>query len=78
MDEGYIKFNSEWKNVDRIGLADIASLNSWRQKLYNVNLLGVYPDGIGLKINFVNIIFRCYYICYLFTKSVSSHYMACK
>ncbi|MDF1696295.1 MAG: class II aldolase/adducin family protein [Saprospiraceae bacterium] len=47
MDEGYIKFNAEWEKSNHVGDSDIESLNLWRQKLYNVNLLGVYPDGIG-------------------------------
>lgn len=47
MDEGYIKFNSDWKKTSRLHFSDIENLNVWRQKLYDVNLLGVYPDGIG-------------------------------
>lgn len=47
MDEGYIKFNSEWKKAKHVLPSDILKLNVWRQKLYDVNFLGVYPDGIG-------------------------------
>ena len=38
MDEGYIKFNSDWKKTNRINLSDIDNLNDWRQKLYDVKL----------------------------------------
>ena len=47
MDEGYIKFNSDWEEREHVQHSDIRDLNDWRQKLYKVNLLGVYPDGIG-------------------------------
>jgi hypothetical protein len=47
MDEGYIKFNSDWEEAKHFQFSDIKELNQWRQKLYDVNLLGVYPDGIG-------------------------------
>ncbi|MFK8008189.1 MAG: class II aldolase/adducin family protein [Saprospiraceae bacterium] len=47
MDEGYIKFNSDWKKTKHLHISKIEKLNEWRQKLYKVNLLGVYPDGIG-------------------------------
>jgi len=47
MDEGYIKFNSDWKKTKHLHFSKIEKLNEWRQKLYNINLLGVYPDGIG-------------------------------
>lgn len=47
MDEGYIKFNCEWEKTEPIFLSKIEALNHWRQKLYEVNLLGAYPDGIG-------------------------------
>lgn len=46
-DEGYIKFNCTWIEE---GLPDnqlIDELNTWRQKLYNQQLIGAYPDGIG-------------------------------
>lgn len=47
MDEGYIKFNVDWEKTNHINFAEIKDLNLWRQNLYQVNLLGVYPDGIG-------------------------------
>ena len=47
MDEGYIKFNSDWTQGRHVSDSDIQHLNVWRRQLYDVNLLGVYPDGIG-------------------------------
>ena len=47
MDEGYIKFNVDWKKTKVLHFSKIKKLNDWRQKLYKVGLVGVYPDGIG-------------------------------
>ena len=46
--EGYIKFNLNWEEkpfdfTDN----DFLSLNSCRQKLFELGLIGAYPDGIG-------------------------------
>lgn len=45
MEDGYVKFKLEWEKsaLD----ADISELNLWRGKLYDMGLIGVYPDGIG-------------------------------
>ncbi|GET30342.1 class II aldolase/adducin family protein [Prolixibacter sp. SD074] len=47
-EEGYIKFNCHWNNqpADFPGKG-INELNYWRSKLYQQQLIGVYPDGIG-------------------------------
>jgi len=47
MDEGYIKFNFDWEKTKPLHFSKIEKLNTWRQKLYEVNYLGVYSDGIG-------------------------------
>ena len=47
MDEGYIKFKSDWRQTQRMSYSHIRNLNEWRQRLYTVNFLGVYEDGIG-------------------------------
>lgn len=47
IDEGYIKFNCVWDEVDTLTQADVAELNIYRQKLRTQGLIGVYPDGIG-------------------------------
>lgn len=46
-DEGYIKFRSDWKKEEPLPITAISSLNGWRQQLYELKLIGVYPDGIG-------------------------------
>ncbi len=46
-DEGYIKFNCTWIEEELPNKNIIDELNNWRQKLYNQQLIGTYPDGIG-------------------------------
>lgn len=47
-DEGYIKFNLHWdqKEFD-FADDDFKLLNSYRTKLFELNLIGAYPDGVG-------------------------------
>jgi L-ribulose-5-phosphate 4-epimerase len=47
IDEGYIKYRCHWHNQPSITEADIVELNQWRAKLYQLGLIGVYPNGIG-------------------------------
>jgi L-ribulose-5-phosphate 4-epimerase len=47
IDEGYIKYHCHWHNQPAITEADIVELNQWRAKLYQLGLIGVYPNGIG-------------------------------
>lgn len=47
VDEGYIKFNIDWKVCPTEAFLDFKALNSWRQKLMDKGLVGVYPNGIG-------------------------------
>jgi hypothetical protein len=46
-DEGYIKFGCTWIEEELSDQNIIDELNHWRQKLYNNQLIGAYPDGIG-------------------------------
>ena len=47
-DEGYIKFNLQWEeNPFEFSDPDFLSLNSCRQNLFELGLIGSYPDGIG-------------------------------
>ncbi len=46
MDEGYIKFTYEWVETGPIGNFDFSKLNYWRNKLWKLNLIGVYDNGI--------------------------------
>ncbi len=47
MDEGYIKFNCRWVEAPPLSGERLATINHWRDKLYALGLIGVYPDGIG-------------------------------
>ncbi len=46
-EEGYIKFNANWTPTLAFPNNDISNLNNWRQRLYDLDFLGAYPDGIG-------------------------------
>ncbi len=46
-DEGVIKFKCEWKRSAPPELAAISKLQEWRARLYRLQMIGVYPDGIG-------------------------------
>jgi ribulose-5-phosphate 4-epimerase/fuculose-1-phosphate aldolase len=47
-DEGYIKFNLNWEEKDfDFNDKDFLQINSYRNKLYILGLIGAYPNGIG-------------------------------
>jgi L-ribulose-5-phosphate 4-epimerase len=45
--EGVIKFNCQWTRSAPLDKAWIQDLNVWRDKLYQLGLIGVNEDGIG-------------------------------
>ncbi|MFC2103755.1 class II aldolase/adducin family protein [Bacteroidota bacterium] len=46
--EGYIKFNLNWdQRKFEFGNEDFNYINSCRDKLFDLGLIGVYPNGIG-------------------------------
>ncbi|MBK7110501.1 MAG: class II aldolase/adducin family protein [Bacteroidetes bacterium] len=47
IDEGYIKYKIDWKNVILEADDFLLHLMHYRDKLKYQNLIGVYPDGIG-------------------------------
>lgn len=48
MNEGYIKFQCNWtKEEVHIPEETLATLEKWRADLYQLGLIGMYPDGIG-------------------------------
>ncbi|MGB6300461.1 MAG: class II aldolase/adducin family protein [Rivularia sp. (in: cyanobacteria)] len=47
IDEGYIKYQCNWINSEPLSFEEIAELNQWRNKLYKLDLIGEYDDGIG-------------------------------
>ncbi len=55
IDEGYIKFDSEWHKGAPLAESTISELNRWRQQLYTAGLIGYYKD---LKVGFGNISIR--------------------
>lgn len=47
MDEGYIKFNAQWKKGDALPSPFLQPLIKTRQELYALGLIGAYDNGIG-------------------------------
>jgi L-ribulose-5-phosphate 4-epimerase len=47
IDEGYIKFEAHWEKAPPLDDGLLEELQRWRQKLYDLQLIGAYPDGIG-------------------------------
>jgi len=48
LDEGYIKFNIDWKERDlTLNQETFITLNTCRNKLFNLELIGAYDNGIG-------------------------------
>jgi len=46
-DEGYVKYKCHWRKSDPAPAHFLPPLNFWRDRLYNLGLIGAYPDGIG-------------------------------
>jgi L-ribulose-5-phosphate 4-epimerase len=47
-EEGYIKFQCEWERKDfTFSQKNFNKINEWRKRLYNHELIGVTPEGIG-------------------------------
>ncbi len=47
MDEGYIKFQAQWKKAEVLPLECLEKLLYWRDFLYQKGLIGVYENGVG-------------------------------
>jgi L-ribulose-5-phosphate 4-epimerase len=48
MNEGYIKFNCDWKQQEiQMNEEVFLELEKQRSRLYELGLIGMYPDGIG-------------------------------
>ena len=46
--DGVIKFDCKWDKAPSLVPEDVFhKLNSWRNKLYDLNLIGIYDNGIG-------------------------------
>ena len=46
-EKGYIQFASEWHRAQPPARSVANDLVRWRDRLYRLGLIGVYPDGIG-------------------------------
>jgi ribulose-5-phosphate 4-epimerase/fuculose-1-phosphate aldolase len=46
-DEGYIKFDCQWEKTGPLEETLLQNLNAWRDKLYDLKLIGTYENGIG-------------------------------
>lgn len=46
-DEGYIKFKADWEQAPPLPGTALAELNGWRDKMYDLGLIGAYENGIG-------------------------------
>ena len=47
IDEGYIKYKCDWIYSEPVSPDEIRELNHWRDKLYQLGLIGIYDNGIG-------------------------------
>lgn len=46
-DEGYIKFQADWAKAEALPRAFLSDLIEARDRLHELGLIGVYPDGVG-------------------------------
>jgi L-ribulose-5-phosphate 4-epimerase len=46
-EEGYVKYSSNWIKTIPLPYGQIEILNCYRQKLYDLGLIGAYENGIG-------------------------------
>jgi ribulose-5-phosphate 4-epimerase/fuculose-1-phosphate aldolase len=48
IDEGYTKYEVDWRRTPAIPAASISNLNAWRNRLYDEGFIGHYRDlGVG-------------------------------
>jgi ribulose-5-phosphate 4-epimerase/fuculose-1-phosphate aldolase len=48
IDEGYTKYECEWRQAPALPKKAIEDLNAWRNRLYEQGLIGYYPEhGVG-------------------------------
>ena len=63
IDEGYIKFESDWRKTEALDNAEIESLIQWRRPLYEAGLIGYYKEhGIGFGNLSVRVNAKCQFI----------------
>jgi L-ribulose-5-phosphate 4-epimerase len=69
-EKGYIKFNCHWIKSNPINEEKIYELNAWREKLFKLKLIGLYPNGIG----YGNISIRLRDTVFLITGTATGQY----
>lgn len=47
IDEGYVKYHCTWNPAEPLEVSSIQALNFWRNKLFQLGLIGKYENGIG-------------------------------
>ena len=48
IDEGYTKYECDWRQAPALPAATVAELNTWRNRLHEQGLIGYYPEhGVG-------------------------------
>lgn len=48
IDEGYTKYECDWRLAPALPAATVAELNNWRNRLHEQGLIGYYPEhGVG-------------------------------
>lgn len=47
IDEGYVKYQCDWIDSPSVKGEEIEELNQWRNKLYQLGLIGQYDNGVG-------------------------------
>ena len=55
IDEGYTKYEFDWRRTPALAADLVANLNAWRNRLYDEGYIGYYPQ---LKVGFGNISIR--------------------
>lgn len=46
-DEGSIKYQAHWRVAPPLPVAPFVDLLAWRERLYQLGLIGQYPNGVG-------------------------------
>ncbi len=46
-EEGYVKFNCDWIKAKPVSESDLIEINSWRDKMFQCGLIGMFENGIG-------------------------------
>jgi L-ribulose-5-phosphate 4-epimerase len=47
IDEGYVKYQCNWSKALPIAAEKLVEINNWRNRLYQLKLIGQYDNGIG-------------------------------